>query len=72
LTASIEVVVYPKDGDTQEVLLQRADTAINAAKTSGKNCIAFFKPEFEDSIFNKHNIENDLREDIKEEQLSTI
>jgi diguanylate cyclase (GGDEF)-like protein/PAS domain S-box-containing protein len=72
LTASTGVVVYPKDGDTQEVLLQRADTAINAAKTSGKNCIVFFKPEFEDSVINKHNIENDLRVAIKEEQFFLV
>jgi diguanylate cyclase (GGDEF)-like protein/PAS domain S-box-containing protein len=72
LTTSIGIVVYPKDGDTQEILLQRADTAINAAKTSGKNCIAFFKPEFEDSVINKHNIENDLRIAIKEEQFFLV
>ena len=72
LTASIGVVIYPRDGNTQEVLLQRADTAINAAKKMGKNCIEFFKPELEYTVINKHNIENDLRKAIKEEQFFLV
>jgi diguanylate cyclase (GGDEF)-like protein len=38
-TASIGVVFYPLDGDTVEQVLDRADTAMYAAKASGRNRI---------------------------------
>jgi len=68
ITASIGAVLYPKDGTTQAMLLQRADTAINQAKKKGRNRVEFFKAEFEYSIINKHNIESDLRKAIDEQQ----
>jgi diguanylate cyclase (GGDEF)-like protein/PAS domain S-box-containing protein len=72
LTASIGVVIYPRDGDSQETLLRRADTAINAAKSQGKNRIKFFESKLEDFVINKHNLENDLIKAINEQQFFLV
>jgi diguanylate cyclase (GGDEF)-like protein len=36
VTASVGVAIFPDDGDTAELLLQRADTAMYAAKSGGQ------------------------------------
>ena len=69
LTASIGVVIYPQHGDSQQLLLQRADTAVYKAKENGKNRIYVFEPEFEVQVIKKHAIENALREAVDKEQL---
>lgn len=43
--ASIGISMYPKDGDSGEVLLQNADTALYRAKAAGGNTFCFFTPE---------------------------
>ena len=69
LTASVGVVIYPQHGDSQQLLLQRADTAVYKAKENGKNRIYVFEPEFEAQVIKKHAIENALREAVDKEQL---
>jgi len=69
LTASLGVVIYPQHGDSQQLLLQRADTAVYKAKENGKNRIYVFEPEFEAQVIKKHAIENALREAVDKEQL---
>lgn len=68
MTASIGVVLYPKDGEKQEILLQRADTAMHKAKDNGRNRIQYFEKELESSAINKHILEKDLRVAITENQ----
>lgn len=46
-TASIGVAVYPKDGETFEVLYKAADQAVYQAKRHGKNQLAFYKQKLE-------------------------
>ncbi|WP_426113681.1 diguanylate cyclase domain-containing protein [Massilia sp. PWRC2] len=38
LSASVGVAVFPRDGDSPEQLLSKADQAMYAAKRSGRNC----------------------------------
>jgi len=40
--SSIGISVFPDDGDSQDVLLKQADTAMYIAKEGGKNCAVFF------------------------------
>ena len=47
LAASIGIAVAPRDGDTPELLLRRADTALHAAKEGGRDRTVFFEPEMD-------------------------
>jgi diguanylate cyclase (GGDEF)-like protein len=42
VTCSIGISVYPQDGDTAEVLMQKADKAMYQAKESGRNNYRFY------------------------------
>jgi len=42
VTASIGIAMIPDDGESNEALVEAADTAMYAAKRSGKNTIRFF------------------------------
>ena len=42
LTASIGIALYPQDGDTANVLLSRADSAMYTAKEAGRDTSRFF------------------------------
>ena len=41
MTASIGICLYPQDGDTPELLIDRADAAMYRAKRLSKECFAF-------------------------------
>ncbi len=45
VTASAGVGCYPKDGDTVDILLRNADTAVYRAKDLGANRCEFYSPE---------------------------
>ena len=42
MTASIGICVYPEDGDTPELLIDRADTAMYRSKGLPKGCCSFY------------------------------
>jgi diguanylate cyclase (GGDEF)-like protein/PAS domain S-box-containing protein len=42
---SIGIAIYPQDGETTEILLQHADTAMYEAKASGRNTFRLFDPQ---------------------------
>ena len=44
-SASIGISMFPQDGDSSEVLLQNADTALYRAKATGGNCFRFYTPD---------------------------
>jgi diguanylate cyclase (GGDEF)-like protein/PAS domain S-box-containing protein len=62
MTASIGIVVYPRDGDSQEILLQRADTAMYKAKDNGRNQLHVFNQQIEADVIRQHTLENELRQ----------
>ena len=37
VTCSLGVTAYPQDGDSEDLLIERADAAMYAAKSSGRN-----------------------------------
>ncbi|MDR3601689.1 MAG: EAL domain-containing protein [Desulfosporosinus sp.] len=65
LTASIGVSIYPDDGDTEEELMNNANTAMHKAKELGKNKYLLFNFKMKEDLWQKINIELLLMKAIK-------
>lgn len=65
-TASIGVVIYPRDAENEEAIIQRADTAMYYAKSMGRNRYAVFKKAMEKAVVRKHVLEKELRKALAE------
>jgi diguanylate cyclase (GGDEF)-like protein len=52
---SIGISVFPGDGESAELLLQRADISMYCAKGDGKGSFRFYRPEFYESL--KHKLD---------------
>jgi diguanylate cyclase (GGDEF)-like protein/PAS domain S-box-containing protein len=72
ITASIGVVLYPHDGKTVELLMQRADTALNKAKQKGRNCLQILDGQLELSAIINHKLETDLRLAVENAQFNIV
>ncbi|WP_162846898.1 EAL domain-containing protein [Marinicella litoralis] len=72
ITASVGLVVYPRDGERQSILLQRADTAMNEAKLLGKNRIHVFEKSLETKVIKNHQLENDLRLALQNHEITMV
>ena len=68
ITASLGAVIYPRDGNTEEVLLQRSDTALNKAKKQGRNNLQMFDKYLEFSVIKNHLMETELRHAVNHSQ----
>jgi len=60
ITASIGIAIYPRDGLTREVLLQRADLSMSRAKSGGRNTYASFDSGVDAEIRYRLSLEADL------------
>ncbi|WP_345061407.1 bifunctional diguanylate cyclase/phosphodiesterase [Acidovorax lacteus] len=69
-TSTIGIALFPNDGDSFDMLYQRADAAMYRAKQSGRNRFAFFTAEIEARSARTLQIENALRRAIERGQLS--
>lgn len=72
ISASIGVSIYPDNGDTSEVLLQHADTAMYRAKENGRNHYCFYT-----SLMGEHNhseltLEYGLRNALNHNKLKVV
>ena len=68
VTFSIGMSLYPEDGDTPELLLKYADTAMYRAKEEGKNRFQFYSSHMTEMTLEKVSLQNALREAIVGEQ----
>jgi diguanylate cyclase (GGDEF)-like protein/PAS domain S-box-containing protein len=59
--ASIGISMYPEDGNSNELLLQNADTAMYRAKAAGRNRYCFFEPEMSAAAKTRMLLESALR-----------
>ncbi|MEJ1353753.1 MAG: EAL domain-containing protein [Candidatus Sedimenticola sp. (ex Thyasira tokunagai)] len=62
VTASIGITVYPEDGDTPQILLRNADSAMYQAKDEGRNSHCFFTPSMNEQAKNRMEMESELRQ----------
>jgi diguanylate cyclase (GGDEF)-like protein/PAS domain S-box-containing protein len=72
VTASIGVTLFPRDGDSPELLLRAADAAMYRAKTTGRNAVFFFSPELDREVFEKWHLERELHAAIKNDEVRLV
>ena len=70
VSASIGVALYPRDADSAESLLVRADQAMFAAKNAGRNQWAAFTPALQRAEQERLRVTSDLRVALAQGQLT--
>jgi diguanylate cyclase (GGDEF)-like protein/PAS domain S-box-containing protein len=70
VTCSIGVALYPDDGDSAEVLLKHADSAMYRAKEKGRNNFQFFTADLNALITQRLDMESRLRRALEREQFT--
>ncbi|HEY8034612.1 MAG TPA: EAL domain-containing protein [Methylobacter sp.] len=68
-SSSIGIVLFCDSGATADNVLAQADTAMYAAKKSGKNTYRFFDPAMQQELEQRARFESALRQAINNEQL---
>jgi diguanylate cyclase (GGDEF)-like protein/PAS domain S-box-containing protein len=68
LSGSIGISLYPDHGETFDLLLQSADTAMYKAKESGKNGYYFYTQQMTHTIIGQFKIQNDLKNGLKNDE----
>jgi diguanylate cyclase (GGDEF)-like protein len=68
-TASVGVSLFPRDGADLEELLRHCDEAMNQAKERGRNTWQIFGPAMDKRLKRRINIEAQLREAMRTDQL---
>src|SRR5690606_5480864 len=61
LTASVGIAVYPDDARTAEELIRKADQAMYAAKTAGKNQFSYFTRDMDQKAHRRLRLLQELR-----------
>ncbi len=69
LGASIGVATYPADGNSAELLMQRAELAMNQAKKRGGNAVAYFSADMQTRAAERLALESHLRYAIRRDEL---
>ncbi len=64
--ASIGLAFFPEDGGEALELMKHADTAMYAAKASGKGAYRFFQPEMLENLNQRIKLETELRHAIED------
>lgn len=59
--ASMGMAFFPEDGSEALELMQRADTAMYAAKAAGKCTYRFFRPGMQETVSRRLTVETELR-----------
>ncbi|KJC61313.1 diguanylate cyclase [Bradyrhizobium sp. LTSPM299] len=59
---SVGIAFAPEHGDTADVLLQKADIALYAVKSGGRNGFQIFRPELTEAADMQKSLESDLRD----------
>jgi len=68
VSASIGVVLFPRDGEDLDTLLKNADVAMYHAKADGRNRYSFYRDSMRQATAERLSLEHDLRRAIEDEQ----
>ncbi|MCL4104404.1 UNVERIFIED_CONTAM: hypothetical protein GTU68_047366 [Idotea baltica] len=69
VTGSVGIALYPQDGDDLDELMRRADSAMYAAKNSGKNKYSYYCERSNKDPMERITLETDLRKAIERNEL---
>lgn len=69
ISASVGLAVYPRDGESAELLVKSADTAMYRAKELGRGCFTFFSPGMNVRFENQLKMETALKRAIANAEL---
>lgn len=65
VTSSIGISIYPDDGESTDILLRNADTAMYKAKSLGKNTYQFYNPEMTTASLERLMLDANIRNAIE-------
>ncbi|MDD2841413.1 MAG: EAL domain-containing protein [Tolumonas sp.] len=68
-SASIGITLFQAHQESSDELMKRADIAMYQAKSAGRNTLRFFDNKMQAIITSRAELENDLREGIRQQQL---
>lgn len=68
IVLSVSVGVAPADRDGAEMVIQKADMALDRAKADGRGRLSFFEPAMDARMQERHRLEQDLRRAVSEGQ----
>lgn len=71
VTVSIGIALYPDDGESGEILLQRAESALYQAKAAGRNTYALFDARHHQALNEQRETEKALRSGIARGEITT-
>ena len=69
LSGSIGITVYPQDGDNFDLLLQRADMAMYAAKAAGRNKAHFYSASMQATVDKRAKLDRRLRNALQQQEM---
>jgi diguanylate cyclase (GGDEF)-like protein len=69
VSASIGISCYPQDGADAQTLLENADTAMQAAKSGGRNQYCFFSSELSARALEDLTLRDQLRQAVAKDEL---
>jgi len=67
--ASVGVVLFPQQADTEVDIMRRADMALYQAKNKGRGIIQFYQPVMQERVDERLQIERGLRHAIEKNEL---
>jgi diguanylate cyclase (GGDEF)-like protein/PAS domain S-box-containing protein len=70
VSVSIGITVFPVDGDSVNLLIKNADTAMYHAKESGRNNYQYFSDTMNKNMLDELEMETNLRQAFKNEEFS--
>ena len=64
-TFSLGISIYKQDGETPDILLRNADTAMYKAKDNGKNSYQFYNEQMTELVRKRLQLDTDIRNGLK-------
>ncbi len=72
VSASVGISVYPDDGDSVEILMKHADTAMYRVKKEGRNGIQIYDHALDQASLRRLELENDLHAALGNQELQLL